>query len=139
MRLLVQGPLAVGSMDRRSAGTRLVVQPLDLGLDIEEALGPQEIAVVRLDRRSDASDVAVQGRMRCAVAEIEVPRPALRVKAPGHGQGLDQGRLARAVLADQEGDARVEGQGVEIAHHRQVERVGVASQPSRRSTRASIQ
>src|SRR5271167_2884567 len=65
----------------------------------------------------------IQRRVRSAATEVEIARPAFGVEAASHGQGLDQGRFSRTVLADQKGDARVKDDALKVAYDRQVERV----------------
>ena len=60
--------------------------------------------------------------------------PARRDRAGARGQALEQGGLAAAVLAHQEGDGRPEVQALEVAEERQGERKrsGSRTAPARR-------
>jgi len=52
-------------------------------------------------------------------AEAEVLRAAFRVEAPRDGDRLEERRLARAVLADEERDLRMQREHIEVPHRRQ--------------------
>ena len=112
--LLVQRLAAVGVDDARSHS--FGVEPLDFGRHVEEALRAQEEAVPRLAHPLRDAEVLVQVRMGRACAEAEVFRPALGIEAAGDGDGLEQRRFARAVLADDIGNARMKLEHVEMAY-----------------------
>jgi hypothetical protein len=69
--------------------------------------------------------VPVQLRVGPPGLEVVVSAASLRVVAGGDGDRLDERRLPRAVLADEKCHLRVEGQLVEAANDRKVERVDV--------------
>src|SRR5262245_43332121 len=66
-------------------------------------------------------------RMRCPRREPEIDASALGVEAPCGRDRVQQGRLAAAVLADDERDVPVKIEAAERAHRRDVERVHVAT------------
>src|SRR3954449_13092586 len=97
VRLLVQRYAAVSSGD---------AEAVDLRRHVEERLGAKEVAVRGIARRS--SQMKEQREFGFVLAahglEAEVLRAAFLIKSGGDGQRLDDGRLARSVLADEKGD-----------------------------------
>jgi len=76
--------------------------------DVEEALGPQEVAVARLRRGEDRLERAVEHRARDRGQLAQARQlAALGREAHGLGDRLDQRRLAGPVVARQEGHGRV--------------------------------
>ena len=78
----------------------------------EEALGAQEKSITNPLGRADRANKAIERRVAFARAELVFPSTPLGIESPGHRQGFDQGRLARTVLADEEGDIGMECQAV---------------------------
>ena len=82
---------------------------LDLRGDVEEALGAQEVAGRSAGGcPGPAAAQRAEVRLGSAGREVEVARSALGVEAGRDRDRLDERRLAAAVLADEEGDARIE-------------------------------
>src|SRR4051794_34618263 len=116
VRLLVQRYAAISSGD---------AEAVDLRRYVEERLGAQEVAVRGIARRS--SQMKEQRLFGFIVTadgfEAEVLRAAFLIESGGDGQRLDDGRLARSVLADEEGDRRPKLNPIEAAHGRDIEAV----------------
>src|SRR3954452_679984 len=116
VRLLVQRDAAVSSGD---------AEAIDLRRYVEERLGAEEVAIRGIARRS--SQMKEQREFGLVLAangfEAEVLRAAFLIESGGDGQRLDDGRFARSVFADEEGDRRPELDPIEAAHGRDVEAV----------------
>ena len=102
MRHLVEQASATG---RRVAVGHPVV-PLGGGRHVVEALRPQKERAPRAQQAAPHLDALAQGGVRVARREGVVPRAALGVEPPGDRHSLEQGRLARAVLAHEERHVR---------------------------------
>ncbi len=120
---------------------RTIVELLDRALlrrgrEVEEALRAEEERVHRLALRALEDERLVEPRVRRARRELERlhPSAALGVQLARDGDRLDERRLAAAVVADEERDARVELERRvdEAADRRDLERVvGVVSRARR--------
>src|SRR5439155_21626575 len=87
--LLVERPTAVGG--RKGL---MLVERLDLGRDVEEALGAQEEAVALAPDVAGEPQGCVQLRLRAAGSEAEVLAPAFGVEAGRDGNRFQDGGLA---------------------------------------------
>src|SRR5687767_1157120 len=96
--LLVERDAAVAVDDTIAAWLR--VESLDLGADIEVALGAQEEAIAGPTMAANRPHELVQARLGASRAEPEVLRAALCVESREDRDRFDQRGLARAVLAD---------------------------------------
>src|SRR5207248_589553 len=107
VRLRVQRFPAVGD---KSAGTTAVLRHLiEVRRDIEEALGAQEIAVADATGAADQAQTAMQRRLgRVGRGESSEFAAAFGVQLRGDGDRLDKRGLAAPVVADEEGDGRIE-------------------------------
>src|SRR5712664_960693 len=81
----------------------LAGDPVHLGRNVEVALRAKEIAGLRPADAAHEAKGGVQLGLGAARREVEVLAATLGVEAGGHRDGLDQGGLAAAVLADEEG------------------------------------
>src|SRR6267143_1877145 len=72
--------------------------------------------------------MAMQIRVRSPGREFEIDRAAFWVKAPSHGDCLQQCRFTAPILADYEGHIRMEGNSAEISNRREIERVVILRQ-----------
>ena len=115
VRLLVQRDTAV-----RDDG---IEDPLDVGSDVEEALGSEEVAGPRTAGAADEPQVLVEHRVRRACGYGHVTAAALGVEARGYGDRLDQSRLAAAVVAGEQRHVRVELELVELPDRGNRERI----------------
>jgi hypothetical protein len=104
---------------------RLGIQVLDFRRHVEEALGSEEEAVFRTPHSFGDPQVFVQIGVGGARAESKVPGTSLGVEAQGHRDGLEQRRLSRAVLPDEEGHFRMQVKHVEPPHRRKREGVAI--------------
>ena len=124
VRLLVQRHVAVEREVRRE-----LAAAVDEARDVEEALGPQEVAVARLASRertgssAPSSTGARHGGQLARAAQLA----ALGREAHRLGERLDERRLAGAVVARQQRDGRVER---EIARARGRDRRHVEREPA---------
>ncbi len=109
VRLGVQLPVAVAV----AAG-----HVVHVGRHVEEALGPQEVAVFRDGRDAGQPQVAVQRRDGSLLErrlQPHGPGAAFLPESHAEGQRFQHGGFARAVLAHEEGDVGME---VDLAHLR---------------------
>src|SRR5947199_1510266 len=92
--------------------------------EVEEALRAKKETVRRPVRRADQAQVVEQiGMTPRRRREPERGRPALGIEAPLDGDGLDQRRLPRPVLADEVRHRPRELDRLQPAHGRQIERI----------------
>lgn len=120
--LFVQGFSAVRADQRRATE---FVQAINFGCDIEEGLRAEKETGLRAFMTTREANVAVQVGMRRPCLEAEVFRTAFGVESGRDGQRFEQRGFSAAVFADEKSDARIEQQLVQIAHRREVERVGI--------------
>jgi hypothetical protein len=116
--LLVQRDVAVA----RQVGRELRAAVDELR-DVEEALRAQEVAVARLAGAQDGLERAAEdvARHRRQLAET-LQLTALGREAHRVGRGLDDGRLARPVVAREQRHGRVEAQRLDRRDGRDVVR-----------------
>jgi hypothetical protein len=95
---------------------RLGVHTLDFRRDLEVALGAQEKTIAWTLDASDGPHILVQLRMRRSRPESKVAGAAFRVESKGDGQSLEDRRLSRSVLTDEERDRSFEGESLEPDH-----------------------
>src|SRR4051812_36765942 len=122
VRLLVERDPAEAIDDPGAAA--FCIETLDLGRDVEVALGAQEEAVLRTAVTADRPHALVQARLGASRAKLKVLRATLCVEAGEDRDRFDQGGLARAVLADEKRDLGIERELVESSDRRNRERIG---------------
>src|SRR4051812_18291981 len=114
MGLLVERTAAIGREYRR-ARPGLSVETPGLCRHVEVALGAKKEAVPGAASPAHQADTSVKCGLGRAGGETEVATAALGVESGGDGDRLDQRGLAASVLADEEGDLRMEFQLAEEA------------------------
>ena len=92
--------------------------------DVEEALGPEEVAGPRTARAAHQAQVLMQDGVGWPGRDRHVPAAAFGVESGRDRDRLDQGRLAAAVLAREERHVRVEPQLVELPDRGDREGIG---------------
>ena len=124
MRLLVQRDAAIG-IERVRPGTSLGGRPVHDGREVEEALGAQEEAFLDDAPGTVELDEAVQVGMGGIARRARLQRAALGPEAERQRECFEQGRLARAVLADEECHLGVEGESPGFTHRIEMEGIAV--------------
>ncbi len=121
MGLLVQRAPAVGGEQARAF---FLLESVDCRGHAEEAFGPQEVAAAGPTHPARQADVVVEYRMGGTRRETEVLASPFGVEARGHGDRLDQRRLAASVRTHEEVTLRVKLERVEGPDRRDGEGVG---------------
>lgn len=104
-----------------------------VGRDVEEALGSEEVAVLRLRHPASDTEGFVQRRHGLNRAELDVFRTAFWPETKGNGNGLQHRRFARAVLANEERHVRMEGDVLQLADGGDVEGIRIEVEVSVRT------
>jgi hypothetical protein len=125
VRAGVRGDAAVPADEPGAA--RALVQPLDLRRDVVERFRPQEVGALLPPGSASQPQGAPERGLARARREAERAGAALRVEPERDGDALDQRRLPRPVLPDEERDARAEGQprAAQAVDDGQVERMAL--------------
>jgi hypothetical protein len=129
----VRGETVHRDVDERLAVRLLVQRPvvdllhladrpglLQRGPEVEDALGAEEEGVPRRQSRPVELDATMQSRVRlpCGEAELVRTAAALGIQPERDRERLEQRRLPAAVLADEEGDLRIELDPLDLAQRR---------------------